>query len=96
MLALYGVVAAYGFGLLMNLSYWPFSVGAGFETPGLAYVPAADPVENLHRFVVFTLLTSTVGWDTGRALTNVVAIAVLGPAVLMVLRRAQRRARFES
>ena len=40
MLALYGVLAAYAFGLLMNLSYWPFSVSAGFETPGLAYDPA--------------------------------------------------------
>ncbi|GAA3523159.1 hypothetical protein GCM10022222_01390 [Amycolatopsis ultiminotia] len=27
---------------------------------------------------VFTRLTSTVGWDTGRATTNTVAISVLG------------------
>ncbi len=96
MLALYGVLAAYAFGLLMNLSYWPFSVSAGFETPGLAYDPAAGPVENLRHFVVFTLISSTAGWDTGRAITNAVAIAVLGPAVLAVLRRARRRARFET
>lgn len=96
LLAAYGVVAAYAYGILMNLSYWPFLVGAGFETPGLAYVPGAAVGENLHRFVVFTLISSTAGWDTGRAITNVVAIAVLGPAVLVVLRRAARRARFES
>ncbi len=95
LLAGYGVLAAYAFGLLMNLSYWPFAVGAGFDTPGLAYLPGASPGENLHRFLVFTLISSTAGWDTGRALTNVVAVVVLGPAVLAVLRRAARRARFD-
>ena len=95
MLAIYGVLAAYAFGLLTNLSYWPFAVSPGFgENAGLAYVAGASLTENLHHFVVFTLLTSTAGWDTGRAITNVVAIVVLGPAVLTVLRRAARRARF--
>ena len=47
-------------------------------------------LENLHRFILFTFATSTVGWDTGRAITNVVAIVVLGPAVLLTLRRAHR------
>ena len=93
----YGVVAAYGFGLLMNLSYWPFAVGVGFDgEAGLAYVPGAPMLDNLHRFIVFTLVTSTAGWDTGRAITTVVAVVVLGPAVLAVLRRAARRARFEA
>ena len=40
-----------------------------------------DPLsENLHRFCVYTLLTSTGSWDTGRAITNTVALIVLGPA----------------
>ena len=94
MLAAYGVVAAYAFGLLMNLSSWPFVLGA--EVPGhggsLSYVPGAPMLENLHRFLVYTLLTSTGGWDTVRAVTNAVAIVLLGPAVLTTLRRASRRA----
>jgi energy-coupling factor transport system substrate-specific component len=95
LLCVYGVLAAYGFGLLMNLSYWPFAVSAGFgDNVGLAYVAGAPLIENLHRFVVFTLVTSTAGWDTGRAITTVIAILVLGPAVLAVLHRAARRARF--
>ena len=53
-------------------------------------------LENLHRFLVFTVVTSTVGWDTGRAITNVVAIVLLGPAVLAALRRAARRASFDA
>jgi hypothetical protein len=40
---------------------------------------------------VYTLITSTGSFDTGRAITNAVAIIVLGPAVLATLRRAARR-----
>jgi len=96
MLVAYGVVCAYGFGLLMNLSSWPFVLG--IAVPGhegsLSYVPGAALAENLHRFAIYTLLTSTGGWDTGRAITNSVAIVVLGPAVLATLRRASRRASY--
>jgi energy-coupling factor transport system substrate-specific component len=91
MLVAYGVVAAYVFGFLMNLSFWPFSVG--FDT-SISFVPGDPPLENLHRFVVYTVTTSTVGWDTGRAITNAVAIVLLGPAILATLRRASRRASF--
>ena len=38
-----------------------------------------------------TVLTSTGSFDTGRAITNAVAIVVLGPAFLATLRRAARR-----
>ncbi len=94
MLALYGVVAAYVFGLLMNLSGWPFVAGVAIpgEEGSLSYVPGAPLLDNLHTFLVYTLLTSTGGWDTVRAVTNAVAIVLLGPAVLVTLRRASRRA----
>jgi energy-coupling factor transport system substrate-specific component len=95
MLVAYGVVAAYAFGILMNLSGWPFLLGVevpGASTGSLSFVPGAPLAENLHRFAVYTLLTSTGSWDTGRAITNSVAILVLGPAVLLTLRRAARRA----
>jgi energy-coupling factor transport system substrate-specific component len=87
----YGVLAAYGYGLLMNLSTWPFAIGSDTQ---LSYVAGGALWANLHRFLVFTLITSTAGWDTGRAITNVVAIVVVGPAVLVALRRAARRASF--
>ena len=94
MLAAYGVAAAYLFGLFMNLSGWPFL--AGVEVAGhagsLSYVAGAPVLDNLHRFLVYTLLTSTGSWDTVRAVTNAVSIVVLGPAVLTTLRRAARRA----
>jgi energy-coupling factor transport system substrate-specific component len=93
MLAGYGLVAAYAYGLLMNMWFWPYTTGLGTQ---ISYV-AGDPVlDNLHRFAVFTMLTSTVGWDTGRALTNLIAIMIAGPAVLAALRRAARRAAFDT
>lgn len=94
LLVAYAVVAAYLFGALMNLSGWPFLLGVavpGYESD-LSYVPGAPLLENLQRFGIYTLLTSTGGWDTMRAITNAVAVVVLGPAVLAVLRRANRRA----
>jgi len=98
MLVGYGVLAAYGFGLLMNLSTWPYTLG--IAVPGhddtVAYVPGAPLLENLHRFAIYTLFTSTGGWDTGRAITNAVAIVVLGPAILATLRRASRRASYDA
>ncbi len=94
LLVAYAVVASYLYGLLMNLSFWPFALG--IVVPGqegsLAYVAGAPVLENAHRFGVYTLLTSTGGWDTGRAITTGIATVVLGPAILTTLRRAARRA----
>ncbi|MET1074925.1 MAG: ECF transporter S component [Umezawaea sp.] len=92
MLAAYGVFSAYFFGFLMNMWFWPFTAGVGTQ---LSFIAGAPVLENLHRFAVFTLLTSTAGWDTGRAITNLVAILLVGPAVLAVFRRAARRAAFD-
>jgi len=91
MLVAYGVLAAYVFGFLMNLYFWPFAVGSDTD---LSFDPALSVVDNLQRFVTYTVVTSALGWDTGRAVTNAVAIVLVGPAVLAVLRRANRRASF--
>jgi len=95
MLAAYGVVAAYLYGLLINLSSWPFLLGIvvpGHEQTALSFDPSTSLWDNLHRFGAYTLITSTGSFDTGRAVTNAVAIVVVGPAVLTTLRRAARRA----
>lgn len=96
MLIGYGILAAYVFGALMNLYSWPFLAGTDISGhANLAYLPAGSLLDNLHRFGVYTLVTSTGGWDTGRAITNAVAIALLGRPVLVVLRRAARRASYD-
>lgn len=96
MLVGYGIVVSYLFGFMMNLWFWPFITGAEvpYYTGHISYVPGDPLLENLHRFAVFTLLTSTAGWDTGRAITNTAAILVLGPAILSTLRRASRKASY--
>jgi hypothetical protein len=91
MLASYGAVAGYVYGLLLNLSFWPFTTGYG---TGLSFDPAASTWENTRTFLLYTLATS-MGFDTGRALTTAVLIVLAGPGVLVVLRRASRRAHFE-
>ena len=94
-LALYGVLAAYVFGALMNLSGWPFLLGIGVpgvDGDGITYLPGAPLGENLRSFALYTLITSTTSFDTGRAITNATAIVLLGPSVLTTLRRAARRA----
>ena len=50
---------------------------------------------NVHRYLVFDATTS-LGWDTGRAITNFVRILLVGPAMLATFRRAARRAAFEA
>jgi energy-coupling factor transport system substrate-specific component len=90
MLSLYGGLSAYLYGFLLNLSFWPFFTDPGSTT---AYVPGASNLSNLHRYLVFDTITS-LGWDTGRALTNLVCLLLAGPAVLAALRRAGRRAAF--
>ncbi|MDJ0349721.1 ECF transporter S component [Cryobacterium sp. PH29-G1] len=86
LLAAYGVLASYLFGLMMNLWFWPFAVGSG---TGISYTAGADPGQNLASFGLYSLVTSTLTWDTVRAITTVVGIILVGPAVLAALRRAR-------
>jgi energy-coupling factor transport system substrate-specific component len=92
MLAAYGAVSGVAYGVLQNLSFWPFGLG---ERTSLSFVAGAPVAENLHRFLVFSFSTS-LGWDLVRGLTNVVLILLTGPAILATLRRAARRANFGS
>ena len=86
----YATVAGLGYGLALNLSFWPFTLGGGTQ---LSFLPGAPIGENLHRLLAFTLATS-LGWDLVRALTTVMLIVVVGPGVLNLLRRAARKARW--
>ncbi|MFB9618485.1 ECF transporter S component [Brooklawnia cerclae] len=89
LLAVHGAVWSFVFGIAMDFAYWPFAVGQG----GAGFDPAAGPLENLRRFFVVNLVTG-MGWNAGRAITNIVLVVVLGSPVLRVLRRASRRAAF--
>jgi energy-coupling factor transport system substrate-specific component len=77
---------------MLNLSFWPFSLDPGSS---IAYQPGLPFTEQWHRYLVFDATTS-LAWDTGRAITNLVCVLLAGPAVLSALRRASRRANFEA
>lgn len=85
-LCAYGIVASYAFGLVMNLWFWPFAVGYG---TGISYQPGGTLGTNLSSFLVYSLVTSTLTWDTLRAITSVIGILVIGRPVLAALRRTK-------
>jgi hypothetical protein len=86
LLASYGLVAAYIFGALMNLWFWPFAVGTGTT---ISYDTHASALTNLSHFGLYTLITSTLTWDTVRAVTTVLGTALIGSYVLRALRRTR-------
>lgn len=92
MLAGYGLLSGLLYGLLLNMSFWPF---ATYLSSSLSYVPGDGLSDNLGRFVAFDLATS-LGWDLVRGVTNAVLVLALGRPVLLALRRATRRAAFDA
>jgi energy-coupling factor transport system substrate-specific component len=60
---------------------------------GLSFEPGANPIDNLHRFALFSLATS-FGWDLGPRPDQCRPHRGDRPAVLGALRRAARKAAF--
>ena len=85
-LAIYAVIASYLFGLIMNLWFWPFAVGL---ESSISYSPEAGLGQNLANFLLYTLTTSTLSWDSVRAIVLVVGILTLGKPALSVLARTK-------
>ncbi|MFC7489253.1 MULTISPECIES: ECF transporter S component [unclassified Knoellia] len=92
LLAAYGALSGLLYGVALNLMFWPFTTGVESE---LSFVAGAPVLDNLHRFLVYSFATS-LGWDIGRAITNIVLVGLTGSVVLRTLRRAARRAAFET
>lgn len=86
----YGALAAFFYGALMNLYFWPV-IATGDSSIG--WQPGLGLAGTLRHYRDFYLLTSA-GWDSMGALANAVLLAVLGPPVIFVLRRHRRRFSF--
>jgi energy-coupling factor transport system substrate-specific component len=87
----YAFAVGLGYGLVMNLWFWPF---ASFG-PEVSYV-AGDPLwANVHRYAVFYVTTS-LPWDLGRSVLSALVVLLAGAALLRALRRAARRAAFDA
>ncbi|VII97865.1 hypothetical protein [Arthrobacter sp. DR-2P] len=53
------------------------------------YEPGAPLSTNPSSFLLYSLVTSTAGWDTLRAVTTVIGIVVVGRAILAAFRRVK-------
>jgi len=90
MLMLFAVFASELFGILMDLQFWPWALGANTQLSFLAGAPIG---ENLNRFFTFHFLTA-MAWDLPRAVFTSGLILVTGQPVLTALRRTYVRAAF--
>jgi energy-coupling factor transport system substrate-specific component len=81
-LAVAGWLAAFAYGLLINLWSWPLTPGDG----DLQWSPGMGAVDAAQHYWSFYVSTSLV-WDAAGATANLVAIVVLGRPVLRSLRR---------
>ena len=85
LLAGYGVISAYVFGLLLNLWFWPVAITGA----SLSYSEGAPALENLSSFLLFSLASSTLTWDTVRAVSVGLVLLLVARPALRALARAK-------
>ena len=85
LLAGYGVISAYVFGLLLNLWFWPVAITGA----SLSYSESAPALESLSSFLLFSLASSTLTWDTVRAVSVGLALLLVARPALRALARAK-------
>jgi energy-coupling factor transport system substrate-specific component len=92
MLAAWGLVLGFGFGVLMNIYFWPYV--ASPAQSGMYWQPGLSLGETLQRYAVFYAFTS-LWWDLARAAGNLVLLLLFAAPVVRLLRRFQQRFFFE-
>ncbi len=92
LLVFIAVISSLIYGLLMDLQFWPWAIGANTQ---LSFIPGGGLLPNLQRFLTFHFL-SAMAWDIPRAILTVVLTVSAGPAVLTALRRTKKKAAFLS
>ena len=90
LLIAFGIIASELFGILMDLQFWPWALGADTQ---LSYLANGAIVDNLSRFITFHFATA-MAWDIPRAVFTTLLLVFSGKAVLSALRRTKTRAAF--
>ena len=90
LLIVFGIFASELFGILMDLQFWPWSLGAGTE---LSYLPHGAITTNLSRFFTFHFATA-MAWDMPRAIFTSTLLILSASSVLSALRRTYTKAAF--
>jgi energy-coupling factor transport system substrate-specific component len=94
MLAGWGLLAGFLYGLVTNLWFWPYlAAPAGAEL--VTWEPGLGIMVTLTRYGIFYLTTS-LWWDAGRAFGNLVLILLVGPPVLRLLKRFKSKFQFSA
>jgi len=91
-LIVYGATLGLVFGAIMDLWFWPYL----FDPAQLErqWQPGYELWTTVTHFAVFYVATS-LWWDLGRAVGNLLLIALFGPPILRLLRRFKKRFHFE-
>ena len=92
MLAAWGLVLGFSFGLLMNIYFWPYVFAPGQSE--MYWQPGLSLGQTLRRYALFYAVTS-LWWDLARAVGNFVLLLLFAAPVLRLLRRFQQRFFFE-
>jgi energy-coupling factor transport system substrate-specific component len=85
-LAVFGWTWGFLYGAIMNLWFWPFSVGPG----PLSWSPGIGFTTTLQHYWSFYAVTS-LGWDAAGALANALLIVATAGALLPTFRRFAAR-----
>ena len=88
-LALYGAVAGFAFGAVMNLWSWPYIAGSS----AIGWDPDLGAAVNVRHYAAYYATTSA-GWDAARAVGNAAMVVVVGRPLLATLDRAATRMNF--
>jgi energy-coupling factor transport system substrate-specific component len=91
LLAAWGLVLGLVFGAIMNVWFWPFIMGP--QGSDMYWSAGIGALETLKRYAVFYGVTS-LWWDLGRAVGNLLLLLFFAAPILKVLRRFQARFNF--
>ena len=90
MLALFGALWGFLYGAILNLMEWPYAAPGLQEQTGLYWAPGMDFAETLATYGRFYLTTSLV-YDSFRAIANVALVLLLGRPIIRLLDRYRTR-----
>ncbi|MGQ9490116.1 MAG: ECF transporter S component [Anaerolineae bacterium] len=99
LLAVWSALLGLLFGAIMNIWFWPFLAGSALRARpsgdvNATWQPGMAIWQTLRTYAVFYVATS-LWWDVARSLGNALLILLFGRAILRILRRFQRRFRFD-
>lgn len=87
----FGAIAGFGYGALMNLYSWPLAAPGVESDAGLFWSPSLSFVESIERYATFYFATSLIH-DATRGAATALLILIAGTPVLRLLHRFRSRA----